>query len=106
MLKKLSTGIEASATGESVNSGDPAVHPAARHRFQGTVFFSFLFVVRFCLRLINFIHQQVTEVLPVGFTSISRLKSPYKPTIQTVCTGVIVGKMFGVCSGARTYACN
>ena len=32
MLKKLSTGIEASATGESLNSGDPAVHPAASHR--------------------------------------------------------------------------
>ena len=32
VLKNLSTGIEASATGESLNSGDPAVHPAARHR--------------------------------------------------------------------------
>ena len=31
-MKNLSTGIEASATGESLNSGDPAVHPAARHR--------------------------------------------------------------------------
>ena len=31
MLKNLSTGIEASATGESFNSGDPAVHPATRH---------------------------------------------------------------------------
>ena len=30
-VKNLSTGIEASATGESLNSGDPAVHPAARH---------------------------------------------------------------------------
>ena len=30
-LKNLSTGIEASATGESLNSGDPVVHPAARH---------------------------------------------------------------------------
>ena len=30
-MKSLSTGIEASATGESLNSGDPAVHPAARH---------------------------------------------------------------------------
>ena len=34
MLKKLSTGIEASATGESLNSGDPAVHPAARHKLD------------------------------------------------------------------------
>ena len=32
MLRNLSTGIDASATGESLNSGDPAVHPAARHR--------------------------------------------------------------------------
>ena len=32
MLRNLSTGIEASATGESLNSGDVAVHPAARHR--------------------------------------------------------------------------
>ena len=33
-MKNLSTGIEASATGESLNSGDPAVHPAARHKPQ------------------------------------------------------------------------
>ena len=31
-LKNLSTGVDAGATGESLNSGDPAVHPAARHR--------------------------------------------------------------------------
>ena len=31
LLRNLSTGIEASTTGESLNSGDPAVHPAARH---------------------------------------------------------------------------
>ena len=31
MLRNLSTGTEASATGESLNSGDVAVHPAARH---------------------------------------------------------------------------
>ena len=35
MLRNLSTGIEASATGESLNSGDVAVHPAARHRDHG-----------------------------------------------------------------------
>ena len=34
MLKNLSSGIEASATGESLNSGDPAVHPAARHNID------------------------------------------------------------------------
>ena len=34
MLKNVSTAIEASATGESLNSGDPAVHPAARHRSE------------------------------------------------------------------------
>ena len=34
MLRNLSTGIEASATEESLNSGDVAVHPAARHRFN------------------------------------------------------------------------
>ena len=34
MLRNLSTGIEASATGESLNSGDPAVHPAARHNID------------------------------------------------------------------------
>ena len=28
-VENLSTGIEASASGESLNSGDPAVHPAA-----------------------------------------------------------------------------
>ena len=32
MLRNLSTGIEASTTGESLNSGDVAVHPAARHK--------------------------------------------------------------------------
>ena len=31
-VENLSTGIEASAAGETRNSGDPAVHPAARHR--------------------------------------------------------------------------
>ena len=31
-MRNLSTGTEASATGESLNSGDVAVHPAARHR--------------------------------------------------------------------------
>ena len=30
-MKNLSTGIEARATGEPLNSGDPAVDPAARH---------------------------------------------------------------------------
>ena len=43
MLRNLSTGIEASATGESLNSGDVAVHPAARHTRQtgsaGVTFF-------------------------------------------------------------------
>ena len=34
MLRNLSTGIEASATGEYLNSGDPAVHPAARHNID------------------------------------------------------------------------
>ena len=37
-LKDLSTGIEASATGGSLNSGDPAVRPAARHRPHFTFF--------------------------------------------------------------------
>ena len=36
-VENLSTGMEASATGESLNSGDPALHPAARHRIQQTV---------------------------------------------------------------------
>ena len=31
-VENLSTGIETSASGESLNSGEPAVHPAARHR--------------------------------------------------------------------------
>ena len=35
-VENLSTGIEASATGESLNSGDPAVHPAARHKLVTT----------------------------------------------------------------------
>ena len=33
-VENLSTGSEASATGESLNSGDPAVHPAARHNID------------------------------------------------------------------------
>ena len=33
-VENLSTGIEASASGESLNSGDPAVHPAARHNID------------------------------------------------------------------------
>ena len=31
-VENLSTRIEGSASGESLNSGDPAVHPASRHR--------------------------------------------------------------------------
>ena len=34
MSRNLSTGIEASATGESLNRGDVAVHPAARHNID------------------------------------------------------------------------
>ena len=33
-MRNLSTGIEASATGESLNSGDVAVHPAARRKVE------------------------------------------------------------------------
>ena len=33
-VENLSTGIEASASGESLNSGDPAVHPGARHNID------------------------------------------------------------------------
>ena len=33
-VENLSSGIEASATGESLNSGDPVVHPAARHHID------------------------------------------------------------------------
>ena len=36
--------------------------------------------------------------MPVGF---SRFKSPYKPTVQRVCTRVTVGKRFAVCLGAK-----
>ena len=36
-VKNMSTGIEASVTGESLNSGDPAVPPAARHSLQSTL---------------------------------------------------------------------
>ena len=42
----LSNGIEPSATGESLNSGDVAVHPAARHIYHlenSTVAFSLFF---------------------------------------------------------------
>ena len=38
MLRNLSTGTEASATGESLNSGDVAVHPAARHTTKGNIY--------------------------------------------------------------------
>ena len=33
-VENLSIGIESSASGESLNSGDPTVHPAARHTTQ------------------------------------------------------------------------
>ena len=33
-VESLSTGIEASASGESLNSGDPVVHPAASDKLQ------------------------------------------------------------------------
>ena len=72
---------------------------------QGTAFFSFC-VRAFCMRLLNSIHDEIVgnRSVPIGFASISRLKSPYKPTVQRVCTGVIVGKRFDVCSGAKSYA--
>ena len=41
MLKNLSTGIEASATGEALNSGDQAVHPAARHNIDISSYYGF-----------------------------------------------------------------
>ena len=37
-VENLSSEIEASATGESLNSGDPAVHPAARHNIDITYY--------------------------------------------------------------------
>ena len=40
--------------------------------------------------------------MPVGFASISSMKSPYKRTVQRVCTRLIVGKWFAVCSGVKT----
>ena len=52
--------------------------------FQGTAFSLFC---AFCMRLLISIHDEIgTAVLPVGFASISRLKSPYKPTVQRVRT--------------------
>ena len=33
-VENLSTGNEASSSGESLNNGDPPVHPAARHKLQ------------------------------------------------------------------------
>ena len=33
-VENLSTGIETSASGESLNNGDPAVYPAARHNID------------------------------------------------------------------------
>ena len=54
------------------------------------------------MRLLNSIHDEIGNLsLPVWFTSICRLKSRYKPTVQRLCTWVAVGKRFAVCSGAK-----
>ena len=56
----------------------------------------------FCMRHRKSIPDEIgTAVLPVVFASISRLKSPYKPTVQRVCTRVTVGMRFAICSGAK-----
>ena len=47
-VENLSTGIEASATGKSLNSGDVAVHPAARHK------------------ALEFTYRAIVEVLVLG----------------------------------------
>ena len=51
-VENLSTGIEACASGESLNSGDPAVHPAAVTGFNAvstasTPSFSALYTFRY-----------------------------------------------------------
>ena len=45
-MKNLSTGSEASDTGESLNSGDPAVHPGARHSLLISTFLRYSRVMR------------------------------------------------------------
>ena len=45
MLRNLSTGTEASATGESLNSGDVAVHPAARHNSLVSISSTWLYIM-------------------------------------------------------------
>ena len=54
------------------------------------------------MRLLNSIHDEIgNRSFACWFASICRLKSPYKPTVQRVCTRLIVGKRFTVCSGAK-----
>ena len=52
-LKNLSIGIEASATGESLNRGDPAVHPAARHNPLHTIFPQKTFIISWMLSFVR-----------------------------------------------------
>ena len=72
---------------------------------QGTAFFSFC-VRAFCMRLLNSIHDEIVgnRSVPIGFASISRLKSPYKRTVQSVCTRVTVGKRLPFVRAPKTYA--
>ena len=51
-VENLSTGIEASVTGESLNSGDTAVHPAARHCLQNRA--SYIHDARCCVEPMAF----------------------------------------------------
>ena len=54
------------------------------------------------MKLLNSIHNDLgNRCFACWFASLSGLKSPYKSTVQRVCTRVIVGERFTVCSGAK-----
>ena len=55
------------------------------------------------MSLLNSIDDEIigSRSFPVGFAPISRFESPYKRTVQRVCTRVTVGKRFAVCLGAK-----
>ena len=70
--------------------------------FQGTAFPPPFFVRAFCMKLLNSIHDEIGNRSLACWFCFDCLKSPYKPTVQKVCTRVTVGKRFAVCSGAKT----
>ena len=103
-LRNLSTGIEASATGESLNSGDVAVHPAARQvLYTGNIKscsfqkqYSEGFATRKCVYAQKW-HSLCYQLSTGGVTVLCFLVSGYLPLITArVARAVSITPLFKI----------